>query len=54
MLRPLLSPSQRTQLFTLPEHLSEQELIRDYTMSPDDLAFILLQREEHNRLGFAA
>ena len=44
---------QRTQLFTLPERLDEHELIRHYTLSPDDLAFILLQREDHNRLGFA-
>jgi TnpA family transposase len=54
MLRPLLSSAQRTQLFTLPENLSEQELIRHYTLSPDDLGFILPQREDHNRLGFAA
>lgn len=53
MLRSLLSSAQRTQLFTLPEHLHEQDLIRHYTLSPDDLAFILLQREDHNRLGFA-
>jgi len=53
MLRPLLSQSQRAQLFTFPENVSEQELIRYYTLSPDDLTFILLQREDHNRLGFA-
>jgi hypothetical protein len=33
MLRPLLSPSQRTQLFTFPERLDEHELIRHSVLS---------------------
>jgi TnpA family transposase len=53
MLRTLLSPSQRAELFTIPSHISEQALVQQYTFSAADLALIKAQREEHNRLGFA-
>ena len=53
MLRALLSPSQRSQLFTIPADIIEQDLVRRYTFSPADLRLINLQREAHNRLGFA-
>lgn len=53
MLRPLLSPAQRAQLFDVADDISEQELVRHYTLTASDLAQIQLQREEHNRLGYA-
>ncbi len=53
MLRPLLSLSQRTALFNIADNISEQELVRNYTLTASDLVQIQLQREEHNRLGYA-
>jgi len=53
MLRPLLSPSQRAQLFDIADDITEQELVHLYTLSAEDIAQIQLQREDHNRLGFA-
>jgi TnpA family transposase len=49
----LLSPAQRTQLFSLSEEMSQKDIVRYYTFSSDDLAIIHEQREEHNQLGFA-
>jgi hypothetical protein len=49
----LLSPSQRTQLFSLSEEMSEEDIVRYYTFSFDDLAVICQQREKHNQVGFA-
>jgi TnpA family transposase len=49
----LLSPAQRTQLFSLSEEMSQKDIVHYYTFSSDDLAIIHEQREEHNQLGFA-
>jgi Domain of unknown function (DUF4158) len=53
MLRTLLSPSQRAELFNISGHISEQALVQQYTFSAADLALIKAQREGHNCLGFA-
>ena len=53
MLRTLLSPSQREELFHISGEISEQALVQQYTFSAADLALIKTQREAHNRLGFA-
>src|SRR3954451_8591833 len=53
MLRILLSASQREELFQAPAAISDQDLVRHYTLSVTDLALIKSQREDHNRLGFA-
>lgn len=52
MIRVLLSPSQREELFNIPADITEQALVKHYTFSAADLALIRKQREEHNRLGF--
>jgi TnpA family transposase len=52
MIRVLLSPSQRQELFAVPANLTEQALVKQYTFSATDLTLIRQQREEHNRLGF--
>jgi TnpA family transposase len=50
--RELFSPAQRLELVAIPE--DEGELIRLYTLSPQDLAIIRQRRGDANRLGFAA
>ena len=49
--REFLSPAQRAQLLALPA--TERELIRFYSLSPSELAWVRKRRGEHNRLGFA-
>jgi TnpA family transposase len=49
----VLAPSQRAQFTELPDSLSERDLARYYTLSPEDLAVIAQRRRPHNRLGFA-
>jgi TnpA family transposase len=49
----LLSPAQRTQLFSLSEEMSQNDLVRYHTLSAGDLEIVRKQREEHNQLGFA-
>ena len=49
--RQILSESERAGLLSLPE--SQQEVIRLYTFSLQDLAIIRLRRGDENRLGFA-
>ena len=51
--REVLAPSQRAQFTELPDTLSERDLARHYTLSPEDLAVIAQRRRPHNRLGFA-
>jgi hypothetical protein len=53
MLRVLLSPSQRKDLFNLPSQFSERSLVQQFTLSAEDFVQIREQREGHNRLGFA-
>lgn len=48
--RRVLTDSQLEALFALPT--SEADLIRHYTLGPDDLAVINRRRRPHNRLGF--
>jgi TnpA family transposase len=49
--RPRLSAIQIAELFDPP--IEQRELIRHYTLSPDDLAAIERRRGDHNRLGHA-
>jgi TnpA family transposase len=49
--RRVLTEAQLTALFALPT--TEADLIRHYTLSPDDMAVIARRRGPHNRLGFA-
>lgn len=50
--RDFFSPAQRLELVAIPE--DEGELIRLYSLSPQDLAIIRQRRGDANRLGFAA
>lgn len=49
--RRVLTDAQITALVALP--ITEADLIRHYTLGPDDLAVIARRRRPHNRLGFA-
>jgi TnpA family transposase len=49
--REFLSPAQRQQVLALPS--AERELIRFYSLSSSELAWIRKHRGAHNRLGFA-
>jgi Domain of unknown function (DUF4158) len=49
--RELLTYSERLELLTFPE--DEGELIRLYTLTKADLAFVRQHRGDHNRLAIA-
>jgi TnpA family transposase len=49
--REILTPFQRVQLLAFPD--DEGELIRRYTLTKADLAFVRQHRGDHNRLGIA-
>lgn len=49
--RRILTRTQLDALLALPT--AEADLIRHYTLTPDDLAVIDRRRRPHNRLGFA-
>src|SRR5271170_1568739 len=49
--RSVLTKAQFEALLSLPT--SETDLIRHYTLSPDDLAIVCRRRRNHNQLGFA-
>lgn len=49
--RRMLTTAQLEALLALPTE--EADLIRHYTLDPDDHADIARRRGEHNRLGFA-
>ena len=49
--REILTPSQRVLLLAFPN--DEGELIRRYTLTKADLAFVRQRRGDHNRLGIA-
>ena len=49
--RSVLTEAQRTALLALPEN--EADLVRHWTLGPDDLHIIVSRRRLHNRLGFA-
>ena len=49
--RELLTSTERLHLLALPE--DEGEMIRLYTLSKSDLAFIRQHRGDHNRLGIS-
>lgn len=49
----ILIEAQRAELLQIPDDMSERELARHYTLSPDDLALIHRRRRGPNRLGFA-
>lgn len=48
----LLSPTQRTKLLQIPDDFPEREIVRYYSLSPEDLDIIAEHRRSHNRLGF--
>jgi TnpA family transposase len=49
----ILTDEQRLWLTTIPPDLSQKELVRYYTLSPDDIAFIQRHYKDENRLGIA-
>ena len=49
----LLTPQERERLTGVPSNLTEREIARHYTLSPQDLQAALRHRRPHNRLGFA-
>lgn len=49
--RAVLTEEQRAALPALPE--DEAELVRYWTLGPDDLRTIVSRRRPHDRLGFA-
>jgi len=49
----VLTDEQRLWLTTIPPDLSPKELVRYYTLSPDDIAFIRRHNKTENRLGIA-
>ena len=49
----VLTDEQRLWLTTIPPDLSHKELVRYYTLSPDDVVFILRHNKDENRLGIA-
>ena len=49
--RSVLTEAQRLLLLALPEN--EADLVRYWTLTPDDLRVIVSRRRAHNRLGFA-
>ena len=49
--RGILTSTERMQLLAFPD--DEGELIRKYTFSKADLAFVRQHRGGHNRLGIA-
>jgi TnpA family transposase len=49
----LLTPQERDRLTGVPSNLTECEIARYYTLSPQDLQAALRHRRPHNRLGFA-
>lgn len=49
----ILTDEQRLWLTTIPPDLSPEELVRYYTLSPDDITFIQHHYKDENRLGIA-
>ncbi|EOQ04930.1 Tn3 family transposase [Bacillus cereus] len=49
----LLTEAQRKAFYELPEHISDRDAIRYYTLSDEELKIIRQQRGAANRLGFA-
>lgn len=49
----LLSPAQRAQFNEVPKEMSDRDLARYYTLSPEDIEVINRRRGAANRLGFA-
>ena len=47
----ILSPQSRAELFDPPR--DSAAIVRQYTLSPDDLTLIRQRRRDANRLGFA-
>ncbi|MDP9317432.1 MAG: Tn3 family transposase [Chloroflexota bacterium] len=51
--RELLAPSQRAQFTEIPAAMTERDMARYYTLTPEDRQVIALRRRPHNQLGFA-
>ena len=49
----LLTPEQRAAFVRIPDDLSDREIARYYTFTPDDLVVIKRRRRPANKLGFA-
>ncbi len=48
----LLSPTQREKVLQIPGDFSDRDIVRYYSLSPEDLTAIADHRRSHNRLGF--
>ncbi len=51
--RELLTPSQRSQFTELLEPMGERDLVRHYTLTPEELEAVGEKRGASNRLGYA-
>ncbi len=51
--RELLAPSQRPQFTEIPSAMTERDMARYYTITPEDRQVINQRRRPYNRLGFA-
>lgn len=49
----LLTEDQRLELMNIPQNISEYDIVKFYTFSPDDIKIISKHRRNYNRLGFA-
>ncbi|MCD2346131.1 DUF4158 domain-containing protein [Clostridium guangxiense] len=49
----LLTEDQRLELINIPQNISEYDIAKFYTFSPDDIKIINKHRRNYNRLGFA-
>ena len=47
-----MTPEQRAQFVRIPPDLSDRDIARFYTFTPQDLALIKQRRRSQNRLGF--
>lgn len=51
--RELLSRAQRAGFSEITEDFSERDIVRYYTLSPEEIKVTNRHRCSHNRLGFA-
>ena len=49
----LLTEDQRLELMNISQNISEYDIVKFYTFSPDDIKIINKHRRNYNRLGFA-
>ncbi len=51
-IKELLTPTQRKQIYEIPEEMEDRELARYYRLSDEELKVVYQQRGAANRLGF--